>query len=141
LLQGWARYLPRWVLVLFFAYLVLWSIAVSAALISGCGLALVNISGGRVPFVAAALGHAVVAFLLLRFANTALLGKIIKPLIAVMFVSVVGCAALSFRDFGGLVRGLVIPAIPSGGSAYVFSLIGGIGGSLTLVELQLPAAR
>ena len=35
LLQGWARYLPRWVLLLFFAYLVLWSIAVSPALISG----------------------------------------------------------------------------------------------------------
>jgi Mn2+/Fe2+ NRAMP family transporter len=134
LLQGWARYLPRWVLVLFFAYLVLWSIAVSAALISGCGLALVNISGGRVPFVRAALGHAIVAFLLLCFAGTALLGKVIKPLIAVMFVSVVGCAALSFRDFGGLVRGLLVPAIPSGGSAYVFSLIGGIGGSLTLLN-------
>ena len=134
LLQGWARYLPRWVLVLFFTYLVLWSIAVSAALISGCGLALVNISAGRVPFVVAALGHVLAAFLLLRFAGTELLGKIIKPLIAVMFVSVVGCAVLSFRDFVGLVRGLFIPAIPSGGSAYVFSLIGGIGGSLTLLN-------
>jgi Mn2+/Fe2+ NRAMP family transporter len=134
LLQGWARYLPRWVLVLFFAYLVLWSIAVSAALISGCGLALVNISGGRVSFVVAALGHALAAFLLLRFANTELLGKIIKPLIAVMFVSVVGCAALSFRDFEALISGLLIPTIPSGGSAYVFSLIGGIGGSLTLLN-------
>jgi hypothetical protein len=27
LLQGWARYLPRWVLHVFAAYLVLWSIA------------------------------------------------------------------------------------------------------------------
>ena len=40
LLQGWARYLPRWVLHLFAVYLVLWSIAVSGALISGCGLAI-----------------------------------------------------------------------------------------------------
>jgi Mn2+/Fe2+ NRAMP family transporter len=134
LLQGWARYLPRWVLLLFCAYLVLWSIAVSAALISGCGLALVNISAGRVSFVAAALGHALAAFLLLRFAGTEFLGRIIKPLIAVMFVSVVGCAALSFRDLGALLSGLFVPSLPKGGSAYVFSLIGGIGGSLTLLN-------
>ena len=134
LLQGWARYLPRWVLLLFFAYLVLWSIAVSAALISGCGLALANISAGRVPFTVGALAHVAGAFVLLRFASADLLGWIIKPLIAVMFVSVVGCAALSFRDFGALLTGLLVPAIPAGGSAYVFSLIGGIGGSLTLLN-------
>lgn len=42
ILEGWSRHLPRWVLVTFFCYLVLWSIAVSCALISGCGLAVEN---------------------------------------------------------------------------------------------------
>ena len=134
LLQGWARYLPRWVLLLFASYLVLWSIAVSGALISGCGLAVENLTNGKVPFVAAALGHAVFGFLFLHFANAERSGVVIKPLIAIMFISVVGCAALTFRDLGALVGGLVVPRIPGGGGAYVFSLIGGIGGSLTLLN-------
>lgn len=133
-LHGWAQHLPRWVLHLFAAYLVLWSIAVSGALISGCGLAVENLTGGKVPFVAAALAHAVAAFLFLRFANAERFGVVIKPLIAVMFVSVVGCAALTFRDLGALLSGLVVPRIAPGGGAYVFSLIGGIGGSLTLLN-------
>src|SRR5688572_15780440 len=46
LLEGWARYLPQWVMKMFAAYLVLWGVAVSGALVSGCGLAIANISGG-----------------------------------------------------------------------------------------------
>jgi Mn2+/Fe2+ NRAMP family transporter len=133
-LQGWARYLPRWVLHLFACYLVVWSIAVSGALISGCGLALENLTGGRVPFVAAALVHAVAAFLFLHFANPERFGVIIKPLIAIMFVSVVGCAAMTFHEVSAIVSGLFVPRIAPGGGAYVFSLIGGIGGSLTLLN-------
>ena len=48
-LEGWARHLPRWVLPLFLTYLVVWSVAVSGALVSGCGLAIENLSGGAVP--------------------------------------------------------------------------------------------
>ena len=133
LLQGWADHLPRWVLRMFFAYLVLWAIAVSGALISGCGLALQNISGGAVPYTVAALGHAVAAFAFIHFVGAERFGFVIKPLIAIMFVSVVTCAVLTFPDPGALWRGLFVPRVPSGGAAYVFSLIGGIGGSLTLL--------
>ena len=133
-LQGWARYLPRWVLHLFALYLVIWSIAVSGALISGCGLALENLTSGKVTFVAAALGHAVAAFLFLYFANADRFGVIIKPLIAIMFISVVGCAVLTFRDVSAVLNGLFVPRIPAGAGGYVFSLLGGIGGSLTLLN-------
>jgi Mn2+/Fe2+ NRAMP family transporter len=57
-----------------------------------------------------------------------------KPLIVVMFVSIVACAALTFQEPGAVLRGLFVPAIPSGGGTYVLSLIGGIGGSLTLLS-------
>ena len=133
LLQGWSDYLPRWVLRLFFAYLVLWGIAVSGALISGCGLALQNISGGAIPYTVAALGHAFAAFAFIHFVGAERFGVVIKPLIAIMFVSVVSCAVLTFPDPGALWRGLFLPGVPGGGGAYVFSLIGGIGGSLTLL--------
>ncbi len=134
IVEGWARHLPRWVLGIFFSYLVLWSIAVSGALISGCGLAVQNITRGAVPFVWGALAHAVVAFLFIYTARTALFTLIMRPLIAVMFVSVVVCAALTFPDPAAVLGGLLVPMIPSGGGPYVLSLIGGIGGSLTLLS-------
>lgn len=134
LLQGWARHLPRWVIAAFFIYLVLWAIAVSGALISACGLALENLSGGKISFTAASLAHAVAAFLFIGLLKARRLGPIIKPLIVVMFLSVVLCAALTFPDAGDLAKGLLVPRIPSGGAGYVFSLIGGIGGSLTLLN-------
>lgn len=134
LLEGWSRHLPKWVLVIFFFYLVLWATAVSGALISGCGLAVENITRGAVPFAWGALAHAVVAFLFIYTAHGARFTLIMKPLIAVMFVSVVLCAALTFRDPAAVLRGLFVPTIPAGGGPYVLSLIGGIGGSLTLLS-------
>ena len=61
-LEGWARHLPRWVLVVFAIYLVLWVVAVSGALVSGCGLAIENMSGGAVPRSWGGFGHEVAAF-------------------------------------------------------------------------------
>ncbi len=62
LLEGWAHHLPRWTLMLFMGYLVIWAMAVSGALVSGCGLAIENITNGRVARSWGALAHAVVAF-------------------------------------------------------------------------------
>ncbi len=132
-LQGWAKYLPRWVLRLFFVYLTLWAIAVSGALISGCGLAVENLTHGAIPFSVAAIGHAVAAFIFIYSARSEWFTLVMKPLIAVMFLSVVACAVMTFPAPLAVIKGLVWPAIPVNGGAYVFSLIGGIGGSLTLL--------
>lgn len=133
-LEGWARELPRWVIVLFAGYLVLWAVAVSGALVSGCGLAIENITGGAVPRTWGGFAQAVAAFALIWSAHAGRLARVMKPLIVVMFFSVVLCAALTFRDPVATLRGLFVPVIPSGGGAYVLSLIGGIGGSLTLLS-------
>jgi Mn2+/Fe2+ NRAMP family transporter len=57
LLQGVARHLPRQVLILFAGYLAIWSIGVAAALANGCGLAIENLRGGRVPKSWGAVAH------------------------------------------------------------------------------------
>lgn len=133
-LEGWARELPRWVLGLFAGYLVLWALAVSGALVSGCGLALENISGGAVPRTWGGLAHAAVALTLVWSARADGLARVMKPLIVVMFVSIVACAALTFRDPAATLRGLFVPLVPTGGRTQVLSLLGGIGGSLTLLS-------
>ena len=133
-LEGWARYLPRWVLSLFTGYLVLWAMAVSGALISGCGLAIENISRGAIPRSWGGFGHAVVAFAFIYAGRTGGFARVMKPLIALMFFSIVACAAWTFREPLLALKGLFVPAIPAKGGAYVLSLIGGIGGSVTLLS-------
>ena len=133
-LEGWARHLPRWVLGLFAGYLVLWAVAVSGALVSGCGLAIENLTGGAVSRSWGGCAQAVAACALIWSAHAGRLARVMKPLIVVMFVSIVACAALTFREPVAVLRGLLVPAIPGGGATYVLSLIGGIGGSLTLLS-------
>lgn len=134
LLEGWARYLPRWVLTVFMGYLVLWAIAVSGALVSGCGLAIENITRGAVPRSWGAFAQAVVAFGVIYAARAGGFSRVIKPLIVVMFFSIVACAVLTFREPTAALKGFLVPMIPTKGGAYVLSLIGGIGGSLTLLS-------
>lgn len=133
-LEGWARRLPRWVLWLFAGYLVLWAVAVSGALVSGCGLAIENITGGAVPRTWGGFAQAVGAFALIWSAHAGGFTRVMKPLIVVMFVSIVLCAALTSTEPAAVLRGLFVPTIPSGARTYVLSLIGGIGGSLTLLS-------
>ena len=133
-LEGWACQLPRWVMMLFAGYLVLWAVAVSGALVSGCGLAIENITNGAVPRTWGGFAQAVAAFALIWSARVGGFTRVMKPLIVVMFVSVVVCAALTFREPASVLRGLFVPTLPSGGGAYVLSLIGGIGGSVTLLS-------
>ncbi len=134
MLEGWARHLPRWVLVVFAVYIILWSVAVSGALISGCGLAVENLTGGAVPRSWGALAHAVAAVSFIWAARTGGFQRAMKPLIVVMFCSIVVCAAFAFDEPLAFLRGLTVPAVPSGSGTYVLSIVGGIGGSLTLLS-------
>jgi len=57
-----------------------------------------------------------------------------RILIGTMFFCIIACAAMTFSDFSTFLQGLMVPRIPEGGAAYLLSLIGGIGGSVTLLS-------
>lgn len=132
--EGWARHLPRWVLWVFAGYLVVWAAAVSGALTGGCGLAIENLTGGAVPRSWGAAGHAVIAYAAILSAQTGWFPRVMKPLIGVMFFSIVVCALLTFQDWAGAARGLWQIRVPDGDATAVLSIMGGIGGSLTLLS-------
>jgi len=134
MIEAWAQHLPRWILFVFAAYVVLWAVAVSGALVTGCGLAIENLTGGAVPHTWGALAHTAVAFTFIYGVRTGGFERAMKPLIVVMFVGIVSCAAFTFGEPLSVLKGLVLPTIPTGGGAYVLSVIGGIGGSLTLLS-------
>jgi Mn2+/Fe2+ NRAMP family transporter len=133
-LEGWGAYLPRWIKGVFGIYLIIWTVGVSAALTNACGLGINNITGGAVSTVWGAVVHSVIGGLLVLMGGFTGFEKLMKVLIAAMFFSIVICAIITFGDGARVVSGLVIPSMPIGGGAYVLSLIGGIGGSVTLLS-------
>lgn len=134
IIEGWALHLPRWVLWLFMIYLFLWAVAVSGALVSGCGLAVENLTRGAIPRSWGGIAHAVVAFAIIMPGRSASFVRVMRPLIALMFISIIACAAITFRDPAETATGLLIPAIPGNSISTVLSLVGGIGGSVTLLS-------
>lgn len=133
-IEGWAAHLPTWVKYYFGIYLLFWTVAVSAALTNACGLGLSNLTGGAIPQSWGAVAHSLVGFAFVWLGGYGKFEKIMKILVGVMGFSILICAALTFTNPGTAVQGALVPTIPSGSGTYVLSLIGGIGGSVTMLS-------
>ena len=131
--RAWATRLPRWVSALFAAYLLFWTFMVGASLSSACGLAGASLFPAlSVPAWGAI--HAGVAALLVATNRYARFQRLMKVLIAIMALCVLACAVLAAPAPGAILRGLLVPAVPTGGGgAQVLALLGGIGGSVTVI--------
>jgi len=133
-LESWAAYLPWWVRAYFGTYLVLWTVAVSAALANACGLGISNLTGGAVPQSIGAVAHSLFGCAFVLIGGFSGFEKTMRVLIGAMFFCIIACAIMTFADFPAFLRGLLVPRIPEGGGAYLLSLIGGIGGSVTMLS-------
>jgi len=153
LLAGWFHRFGRWLKGYFFAYLALWSVVVAVALMSACGLA----AHALVPSVSVnswAVLHALVALVLVWCEGYEVIERLMRWAIALMFVTIIGSALLTTPLTRSLVAGLVVPRVPQGSTVLLAGVIGGVGGTLTLLsygywmeekgwrgEAWLPAAR
>lgn len=132
--EGWAEYLPAWVKVYFGAYLLFWTVAVSAALTNATGLGMANLTGGAVPQAWGAVAHSLIGFAFVWFGGYAGFEKLMKVLVGLMGFSILFCAVMTLSDPMPVLRGLVVPEIPPASGTYVLSIIGGIGGSITMLS-------
>jgi hypothetical protein len=114
LLQGVAKHLPPWVL-LFTAYLAVWAVGVSGALANGCGLAIENLSGGRVPRSWGAVSHVLVAAFVVRSGGLLAFTKAMKLLIIAMFITILYCAVRTAPAPHVLVPGFWFVAVRADG--------------------------
>ena len=133
IVRAWVTRFPRWVGIGFALYLLYWTFLVGASLSSACGLAGASLFPGlSVPL--SGVAHAIVAALLVGLNRYARFQRMMKGLIAVMAMSVLVCAVLAAPAFTTVVKGLLVPRLPAGGGgASVLALLGGIGGSVTVV--------
>ena len=133
-LEGWAEYLPAWVKYSFAAYLVIWTVAVTAALTNATGLGMANLSGGRIPQSWGAILHSLLGFVFVMLGGYGGFEKLMKTLVGVMGFSILVCAALTFHDPVSVVRGDAAADDSRRRGLYVLSIIGGIGGSVTMLS-------
>ena len=133
-LEGWADHLPGWVKWYFVVYLVLWTVAVSASLTNATGLGIANLTGGAIPQSWGAVAHSLIggAFVFLGGYNN--FEKLMKLLVGVMGFSILFCALFTLDNNTMPAARGVIPTIPVGSGTYVLSLIGGVGGSITMLS-------
>ncbi len=132
-LEGWADHLPAWVKWYFVVYLVLWTVAVSASLTNATGLGIANLTGGAIAQSWGAVLHSLIGFVFVFFGGYNTFEKFMKLLVGVMGFSILFCAFFTMKEPLPAFQGL-LPSIPMGSGAYVLSLIGGVGGSITMLS-------
>jgi Mn2+/Fe2+ NRAMP family transporter len=133
LLEGWIRYLPRFISGYFFLYLLFWSFMVAAAMMAATGLAAYAL-WPVLSVTTWGMLHAVVAFAIVLTGAWRMLETLMKLFIALMFVTILVCAALVLPATPGLLGDLLRPGIPDGSLTAVLSVMGGVGGSVTLMS-------
>jgi Mn2+/Fe2+ NRAMP family transporter len=139
-LEGVATRLGPIAVWLFLPYLLLWSFFVGAALMGACGVTVHamapifdDAADGKLVF---GVASSVVGYVLVRAGGYALFEKVMSGCIAIMFATVVVTAALLWPGTGAVLHGLLVPAIPHAGgqgATWTVALIGGVGGTLTVL--------
>ena len=139
ILQGCAEHLGRPIQWFFLAYLVIWSFLVGAMLMSAVGVTSLAIYAPLEDDVANkifyGISHSLVALLLIRLGGYQLFQRVMGLCIALMFVVVVLTAFALRPPIGAILTGLAWPVIPSveGGVTWTVALIGGVGGTVTVL--------
>ena len=133
LLEGWVQRLPKIISLYFFVYLILWSFIVAGALIAGSGLAAHALYPDNCQSNDWGILHSLLALVLVMIGRYALLERLMKFFMGVMLLVVIICAALVAPGMSGIASGLLVPSIPEGSVLFIFGVIGGVGGSVTLL--------
>jgi Mn2+/Fe2+ NRAMP family transporter len=133
LVDGWGDHLGRVFQAGFLVYLVGWSFIVAGGLMSACGVAAHALVPGIGIDVWGAL-HSFAALGLVIVGRYQRFEAVMKTLIAVMVVTLLASVALIGPDLGAILAGLVVPRLPSGSATTVLSLMGGVGGSVTMLS-------
>ncbi len=138
LLEGVARHIGRWAILVFLIYLLPFTFVVGGALIAATGVATHAIVGWpadpeTATLVWGGVGSAV-ATLLVLLGSFALFERVMTVGIVVMFVAVCLTALLLGPDWAEMARGM-IPGHPGEGEPldWTIALVGGVGGTVTVL--------
>lgn len=136
LLEGWVAHLGGLVHWTFFAYFLVWSFAVAGALINACGVAgagLMPIGDPGTSRIIWGIVHSAVGLAIVWAGGFRTFQYIMSFLVVLMVGAVLLTVILISPDWPAVVEGLFIPAIPRGGTGWMLAVLGGVGGTVTLL--------
>src|SRR5690606_764018 len=140
LLEGVARRLGPVAVWLFLPYLVLWSFFVGSAQVSASGVTLHAMfpvfEESRAGKIAFGIAAGLAGLAMVWIGGYRLFEIVMRVCIGIMFFTVVVTAALLWPGTPEVLAGLFLPRIPEAGGeglAWTIALMGGIGGTLTVL--------
>ncbi|MBM3818330.1 MAG: divalent metal cation transporter [Acidimicrobiia bacterium] len=131
LVRGWRDHLPTWAILAFFVYFVTWTYFVSSALVAASALVPAAIIPS-VPLPVWGLIHAVAALALVWFGRYEAFLNLMKVFVGFKLAAVIAAALLIVLWSGAdwAATAAREPLTP----AYALSLMGGVGGTVTLLS-------
>ena len=134
ILEGWHS-MGWWASIYFIVYLALVTFFFGAAAPSASALAVDAMFPGLMPFWLWAVLHSVVfGFGICVLGRYRLFERVMEVFVGVMFLTVVGLAILLTPSLSELALGTIVPRMPEGSLPFVLAVIGGVGGTFTLVS-------
>lgn len=140
LLEGCVAHLGRFVRGGFLIYLVLWSYLLSVALMNAAGATMTALLPLTEDHVADkeiwGVVQSLAAVVLVCIGGFRLFEKVMSACIGIMFITVIVTAAALRPDPGNLLSGLFVPwrtPFAGDGLAWTVALIGGVGGTVTVL--------
>ncbi len=138
LLEGWVMRFGPWPQWLFLIYLLGWSVITGGALVNACGAAgaaLFPITGDAATSkIVWGIAHSGLGLVLVFLGGFKLFSRCMSVCIGLMFVCVVATAALMNPDWTLVAQGLLTPSIPKEGIGWLLGILGGVGGTVTLLS-------
>jgi Mn2+/Fe2+ NRAMP family transporter len=138
LVEAWVTRLGTAVRWAFFIYLVPWAFFTGGALVSACGVAAAAIFplGGNLAAskIVWGVAHSVLGAVIVWRGGFRAFQGVMAACTALMVAGVVLTAPLLAPGWGEVLRGLLVPHIPPGGTAYTLGVLGGVGGTVTLLS-------
>ena len=134
ILEGWHS-MGWWASIYFMVYLALVTFFFGAAAPSASALATDAMFPGLMPFWLWAVLHSLIfGFGICILGRYRLFERVMEVFVGVMFLTVVGLAVLLTPSLGELALGTIVPRMPEGSLPFVLAVIGGVGGTFTLVS-------
>ena len=138
LLQGWTDRLGHWIRWVFLGYLLIWTVFTGGALVNACGVAGTGIfplgNDLKTSKIIWGIAHSLAGAALVWKGDFRLFERLMGSFIAIMFIAVIFTAGLSSPNWADVGAGLLIPRVPAGGSGYMLGVLGGVGGTVTLLS-------
>ena len=132
LLEGWVHKFHNAISIYFISYLTIWSFIVAAALIAACGLAAHSIFP-QLSIPVWGILHALLAMILVFVGKYRFLELLMKLMIGIMFSTIIINLFLIDINWKELFFSIIIPRIPDGSMTLLLGVIGGVGGSVTML--------